>query len=146
MAETKKIKITPSAHSGVTFVIIRPDGTILMQLRDDGHGRKIPAPNTWVLPGGGMEKGESYIETAIREFREEFDRVLTEKDFELLMVHSGDGFTDFHTYIVHVGADFKPVLREGAALEWWGLARIKEYDLPFDQQRIVAKFEEHLNK
>jgi 8-oxo-dGTP pyrophosphatase MutT (NUDIX family) len=41
---------------------------LLLQTRDQGN----PAFGTsWELPGGGMQPGETYIETAIRELREE---------------------------------------------------------------------------
>ncbi|MDP2947103.1 MAG: NUDIX hydrolase [Nanoarchaeota archaeon] len=40
---------------------------ILLLLRDDSR----PHPNTWCLPSGKMEKGESPLEAMLREAREE---------------------------------------------------------------------------
>jgi ADP-ribose pyrophosphatase YjhB (NUDIX family) len=48
---------------GASTVIVREDGRILMQLRDDDGG--------WDFPGGYMELGENVAYTALREAREE---------------------------------------------------------------------------
>jgi 8-oxo-dGTP diphosphatase len=58
---------------GATVVLRRPDGTILMQLRDDGRGTSIPYPNMWNFPGGAVEPDEEPFDAAIREIAEEFE-------------------------------------------------------------------------
>ncbi|PHR89713.1 MAG: hypothetical protein COA78_35730 [Blastopirellula sp.] len=50
-------------------IVTNEDGRILMQLRDDKGG--IFSPNRWGLPGGELENGETYIDGAIRELKEE---------------------------------------------------------------------------
>lgn len=139
----KKEKI--ELPTGATFIVIRPDGKILMQLRDSGkEGKPIKYPDTWVLPGGGAEPGESHIQCAIREFYEEYRVRLAEKDFELLMMHQAPGTAEYPAYIVRMGMEFDPPLLEGAALEWWPLEKIKATKLAFEQERIVEKLEEYL--
>lgn len=59
--------------TGVTFILLRPSGEILMQLRDDGKGRQIPYPDMWCFPGGGKDEGETYLKTTLREVREEYE-------------------------------------------------------------------------
>jgi 8-oxo-dGTP diphosphatase len=50
---------------GVGAFVIK-DGKFLMQKRIGAHGA-----NTWAPPGGGMEFGESWEQTTVREVREE---------------------------------------------------------------------------
>ncbi len=46
-----------------SIVVSRPDGKVLLVRRTDN--------DTWTIPGGGLEPGESIAQTAIRECREE---------------------------------------------------------------------------
>ena len=46
------------------------NGSLVAYLRDDKP--TIPYPNSWDLPGGGREDGESPIDCALRETEEEF--------------------------------------------------------------------------
>ncbi|WBL37201.1 NUDIX hydrolase [Tepidiforma flava] len=62
-------KAPGSGREGSAVFLVAPDGSILLQQRDDdvppaGIGR-------WTPPGGGREPGESPLETARREFEEE---------------------------------------------------------------------------
>ncbi len=52
-------------------VFVKKDGKVLVQKRIGAHG-----PNTWSIPGGHMEYGESPEETAIRETKEEVNIVI----------------------------------------------------------------------
>jgi len=45
-----------------TSILVHND-KILLILRDDKL--KIPEPNTWQLPGGGVEDGEDYFQVII---------------------------------------------------------------------------------
>jgi len=50
-------------------VLLRADGAVLMQLRDNKPG--LSAAGQWVFPGGHCEVGESNVDCARREFQEE---------------------------------------------------------------------------
>ena len=55
-------------------IILIKDGKALLQLRDDNP--KITYPNHWGFAGGGaLEEGETYIQAAQRELKEEVDYV-----------------------------------------------------------------------
>lgn len=66
---------------GVTILVVQ-ENKILLQLRSD--------TKTWGIPGGAIELGETLLETATRELKEETGLVATE--FQLLNVFSGKDF------------------------------------------------------
>ena len=61
-------------RSSVRVVLLDPDGRLLLFRTVD---RTMPEVGEWwELPGGGVEAGESYAETAVRELAEETGLVL----------------------------------------------------------------------
>ena len=52
----------------VSAALIEKEGKILMGNKAPGRG---PYPNTWRLPGGGVEEGETLEQALIREVKEE---------------------------------------------------------------------------
>lgn len=77
----KYIGHQPMLSVGSTVVVIK-DNKILLNLRSD--------TNTWGIPGGAIELGETLEETAIRELKEETN--LDCNSFTLLNVFSGKNF------------------------------------------------------
>lgn len=71
----------PLLSAGATVLVIN-DGKVLLNLRSD--------TNTWGIPGGGLELGESLCETAHRELKEETG--LFAEGMTLLTVLSGKDF------------------------------------------------------
>lgn len=67
--------------AGATVVVLK-DNKILLNLRSD--------TNTWGIPGGAIELGETLEETAARELKEETN--LESEKFTLLNVFSGKDF------------------------------------------------------
>lgn len=72
---------TPMLSAGATIVVLK-ENRILLNLRSD--------TNTWGIPGGAIELGETLEETAARELKEETN--LVANDFTLLNVFSGKDF------------------------------------------------------
>ena len=77
----KYIGHAPLVTPGATAVVLK-DNKILLNLRAD--------TNTWGIPGGAMEPGETLEETAARELKEETN--LCAEGFSLLNVFSGKDF------------------------------------------------------
>lgn len=77
----KHIGHAPMLSAGATVVILK-DNKILLNLRSD--------TNTWGIPGGALELGETLEETAARELKEETN--LEADSFTLLNVFSGKDF------------------------------------------------------
>ena len=132
--------------TGVTFILLRPSGEILMQLRDDGNGISIPYPDMWCFPGGGKDAGETYLSTTVREAREEYDMDINAGNFFLLTSYDHDNMINDHVYICPVPQHCSPKLREGRDMQWKKLAVIKELPLAWEQHKIIMILEEYLER
>ena len=77
----KQIGHAPMLSAGATVVVLK-DHKILLNLRSD--------TDTWGIPGGAIELGETLEQTAARELREETN--LTAETFTLLHLFSGSDF------------------------------------------------------
>ena len=75
----KYVDHMPILTAGVALLIFNNENKVLMQLRTDYK--------QWGFPGGSMELGESFEETAIRELKEETN--LEIDDLKLIRVLSG---------------------------------------------------------
>jgi len=84
---------TPNVRVGVGVFVFK-DGKFLMQKRQGSHGA-----GTWSLPGGHLEFGESFEETARREVKEESN--LTIKNVRFGAV-TNDHFVDENKHYVTI--------------------------------------------
>lgn len=75
----KYVGHNPILTAGVGLIVFNKDKQVLMQLRTDY--------NQWGFPGGAMELGESFEETAQRELKEETNLEIIES--QMLKVLSG---------------------------------------------------------
>ncbi|MFZ3055031.1 MAG: NUDIX domain-containing protein [Minisyncoccales bacterium] len=73
---------------GVGVMILR-DGFVLLGRRNDDPEKadsELHGEGTWTMPGGKMEFGESFEETAIREVLEETGLIVDDKSLKLISV------------------------------------------------------------
>lgn len=124
---------------GTTFILMRPDGKVLMQHRDDGNGQKILYPKMWSLPGGRVEKGEDHIQTIIREIKEEYDINVTKDQCEFMLSYDHDGNVRDLIFLCRIEQDIKPKLLEGDDMEWMTFVEIEKLSLAWELNKILPK-------
>lgn len=132
----KKIQGTEDQRplAGVNYAVLYHN-EILLQRRDNKP--EILNPNTLVIPGGGLEKGENPHMAAVRELREETGLELHPKEFEFLC--------DIDYPNGHVNRVYKVVLKEKPEIQnlegifgWYNRISIGE-PLAWNQEDILKK-------
>ena len=104
----------------------------------------------WCFPGGGCDENEEYIDTLIREVKEEYDLSINKEDCKLFMTQTnlnpfvGKMFFARQIFICNVDFTQIPVLHEGADMQWMNIDQIKKMKLGFHQSYIVPKLEKYL--
>ncbi|MEV0584162.1 NUDIX domain-containing protein [Nonomuraea sp. NPDC050310] len=121
---------------GARAVVLDPEGRLLMlRVRNDGVIEVPGAPTPaafWILPGGGVEAGESFIEAARREVLEETG--LTGLDWgsclwvrELEARWAGEVYrAQERFFLARTGAGRGPLRLEAEAsgYRWWSVAEL----------------------
>ena len=127
---------TLTKRQGCSILFVNPQRHVLLFLRDDlPH---IPYPNTWDVPGGHVEPGETPDECIVREMKEEMGLDL--KGFVLFCVKE---FSDRVEYTFWKTADLNIAdisLQEGQRLRWFSEEEAKATVLAYGFNEIVAEF------
>lgn len=131
-------------ETGVTFILLRPSGDMLLQQRDDGQGKKIPYSGKWCFPGGKKERDESYLDTVIREVYEEYNLSVNKDNCTLIIRYDHDNIMDDHVYVCLVPQVSEPVLKEGRDMQWKHLCDIKKLSLAWEEDKILVSLERYL--
>ena len=121
---------SPSKYYRTIYVIVKnSDGLILLQKRS---ATKDLYPNCWDLSvGGHVNFGQSYLETAIRELKEELNISISNKDLKLLgellvkLPTSNEYFNVFE-YILKNTDDIKIETNELSQTKWMSVGDIKK--------------------
>lgn len=138
-------KTTKMKKTGSTFILVKrrkAGDEFLLQLRDDGGGKKIAFPNFWNFPGGKKESYDGdYLSCAIRECCEEFKVTLKRKSCKLLLKYDHTDSVDDHVYVCEVDISQRVTLQEGAGMAWLKLETINSRSFPLApfQKKIVTE-------
>lgn len=134
------------SKKGTTFIIYRPDTTIiLMQFRDENS--KL-FPHMWCFPGGGCEEGEELLDTVIREAQEEYELELDKNSCKPFLTQPHPVIPDETEYVFFCPIDLEqqPVLHEGADMKWMTLEEIKSIALGFGDETIIPYLEKFIQE
>jgi 8-oxo-dGTP diphosphatase len=128
-----------------TMLFLNPKGEILLLLRDNKPG--IPYPNTWDLPGGHLEEGETPTECICREMREELPGL----DLGNFRGYKVMEFADHLNHIFWTRIDVSEevlnrILCEGQSACWMSRAEIRTTQIAFDFGIVVEEFFDKLEQ
>lgn len=121
---------------GTSIVFVNDKRHVLLLLRDNKPD--IPYPDTWDVPGGHVDNGETPEQFIVREMREEMGIEL--KDFQLF---STSEFDDRIEYIFWKSEDLDIndiKLTEGQRLRWFSEDEVYRTVLAYGFNRIMADF------
>jgi 8-oxo-dGTP pyrophosphatase MutT (NUDIX family) len=110
------------------ILLYNKDKEILLQHRAETAQRN---PGFWAFFGGGIEKGETPLETVVRETFEELGYHL--KNPKLMLVQTPPGARTMHVFMEQYDSSQKLVLNEGQDMKWISLPypkdlKISDYD------------------
>ena len=123
-------------RQGCSILFVNEQRQILLFLRDDFP--HIPYPNTWDVPGGHVEEGETAAQCVVREMKEEMGLDLA--GFELFSVKE---FSDRieHTFWKAADLNIDEIsLQEGQCLKWFSEKEAEATPLAYGFNEIVADF------
>ena len=128
---------------GCSAVLFDPDGEKVLLTRRADNGQ-------WVLPGGGLEAGESLAEACAREVLEETGLtvrvvrllgVYSNPDMLLTYANGGRFHLVAHNFLVEQVAGEPGTSDEVTAWGWYGSADMDDLDLmPHHRQRLSDAF------
>ncbi len=120
----------------VSIIIENSNKEFLFFLRDDKLS--ISYPNQWSLLGGGVEDGETFEETIVREMAEEIELQL--KKYEVFNEYSWPGRKE-KVFYKKIDMDIKETpLHEGQKLKFFTKDELLKTDLAFYDNEIMRDF------
>ena len=132
-----KIRIgMPDTKSGANVILV-DNGKILLLLRKGGW-----KSGAWGPPGGGVDKGETPKQAAVRETYEESGLRVKPEDLKLLIQRTKHDYGMIYFYITDKFSDRGVALsHEHSGFSWADMKRIDELDTTFqpDELAIIKK-------
>ena len=122
---------------GAGIILLNSNNEVLLLLRDNKFD--IPFPNMWDIPGGKVEENENPEFTVRREMQEELG-ILDLGDIDLFKIITSEKITDY-IFWKRLDLDLNKIdLKEGQALEYFDLKKIKEIELAFNYNKVLEEF------
>lgn len=123
-------------RKGCSIIFVNDKRQVLLLLRDNRPD--IPYPDTWDIPGGHVEEGETPEQCIIREMQEEIGVAL--KDFKLFSIVEFDDRVEY-TFWKSEDLDIGRIrLTEGQRLRWFSEDEVYETVLAYGFNRIMEDF------
>jgi len=123
-------------RKGTSIIFVNDQQQVLLFLRDDKPS--IPYPNTWDVPGGHVDAGETPEDCIIREMKEEMDLTLAE--FERFSVMEFADRVEY-TFWKQANLDIEKIdLQEGQRLKWFTELEAKQTKLAYGFNEIIDDF------
>lgn len=130
---------------GSVVILMREDGAILMQHRDDKP--QIAYPDYWALPGGSTEGKETPLEAAKREIFEETDYV-ADTAIELFTEPQVIGDRDIlrHIFLMRYDGQQQINCNEGVEMRFVDPNELEHLKVFNDHIRFISRAKEMLNQ
>jgi 8-oxo-dGTP diphosphatase len=123
-------------RKGSSIIFVNDNQDVLLFLRDNKPD--IPYPDTWDVPGGHVEDGETPEQCIVREMREEMGIEL--KGFQLFSSIEFDDRIEY-TFWKSENLDIDSIrLTEGQRLKWFTQEEVYKTVLAYGFNRIMADF------
>ena len=123
------------------LVVLKKGDKFLLLLRPTGSNVKFP--NMWSFPGGGSEKGEEPLQTAIREVYEETGLRVYPEDLKLLyQTISSDDDKNVYFFSCEKWSgvlDQHKVSTEHQKAAWVKFSDMKKYKMPPNNLNLIKK-------
>lgn len=126
-------------------VVLLNRDSVLLQLRDNLPN--IDYPDTWSIPGGTVEAGETSKQAALRELREETGyQAKTCKFLTKLKYFSENKQKTLFAYIVLFIPGQPICCLEGQEMKWFSLKEIESVKMPPVIRKVFKILQKHLKK
>ncbi len=121
--------------------ILVHNNKILLILRDDKP--EIPEPNTWQLPGGGVEEGEDYFQAIQRELKEEISIIPQQLK---CLGSAPDNTKVFFAFLTDEDVANIKLGNEGQKLEFFSIEDAFKINLTKKLQFYLSKFKDGISE
>jgi 8-oxo-dGTP diphosphatase len=122
--------------AGAGIILLNSKDQIFLILRDDVP--TIPYPNTWDLPGGHLEEGETPEQAIRREMKEELELDLGE--FILFKEYHHEAF-DEYVFLKRIDLDPATIpLHEGQRIAYFSQDEVFQLPLAYSYRSVLKDF------
>jgi 8-oxo-dGTP diphosphatase len=123
-------------NANVKMILVNPEGKIFLLHRDDIPN--IAVPNKWSFVGGALDEGETPLEGAIRETKEEID--FDAEDVELFKEYD-DPTIKRYVYVAKIDKKISELnLTEGDDMGFFSIEEALKMDISKNTRRYIEDY------